>query len=151
MVFCLCLYVCACRESEIVCRSNYQAIKALEGRAAFASLSFSFWIPSFHIFLFPLHWDIFWLYCAHSLLSRASDVFENVHLDPWKTYKIHHIYIKMLCQAKWVHYSFREKACFLDINHIQYVLWLNIWLILGNKSNIKWFLINRKTVKLIKP
>lgn len=37
----------------------------------------------------------FWLYCAHSILSGASGVFENVHSDPSKTYKIHYIYMKM--------------------------------------------------------
>lgn len=30
------VYVCACRESEIVCRSNYPTIKALKERAVFS-------------------------------------------------------------------------------------------------------------------
>lgn len=102
MVFCLCLYVCACRESEIVCRSNYPTIKALKGKAVFASLSFS----------------------LNSIISRLSpslppppsspvtEMFSGsvvhihycqglrVHLEMCtlihqKTYKIHYIYRKM--------------------------------------------------------
>lgn len=79
MVFCLCLYVCACRDSEIVCRSNYPTIKALKGRAVLVLCHLVSEFHHSHHSLFSHRWDVFWLSYAHSLLSRASAVFEDVH------------------------------------------------------------------------
>lgn len=82
MVFCLCLYVCACRESEPECRGNYPTIKALKGRAVLASLSFRFWIPSIHIALTIA--EMFSGSVVHIHYSQGLFVLEHVHPDPSK-------------------------------------------------------------------
>lgn len=102
MVFCLCLYVCACRESEIVCRSNYPTIKALKGKAVFASLSFSLNsiisrlspslptpppLPSLKCFLALL--------CTFITVKGFGCIWKCAPWSIKKTYKIHYIYRKM--------------------------------------------------------